>query len=307
MNPQLRKILQNQHYSIIGEHSGVKLCHWMRQKLLYGRACYKETFYGIESHRCLQMTPTVNQCTQKCLFCWRFQGLSEKDFKSYDEPRYILEKSINAQQTLISGFKGDRRCNLDLWKEAREPKHVAISLAGEPTLYPKLDEFIGFCKKKGMTTFLVTNGTTPKVLENLDNLPTQLYVTVAAPNKEIHKKLCVPLIPNAWKKLNETLKLLPSLNCRKVIRHTLVENWNLGHEKEYAKLDILANPNFIEPKAYVFVGYSRKRMNISNMPSHEKIKEFSKKLAELTTYELKMERKDSRVVVLSRDENIKIL
>lgn len=306
MNPQLRKILQKQHYSIVGEHSGVKLCHWMRQKLFYGRVCYKETFYGIESHRCLQMTPTVNHCNQKCLFCWRFQGFSEKELKISDDVEFILEKCIKAQQTLITGFKGDERCNIELWKEAREPKHVAISLAGEPTLYPKLSDFIGLCHKKGMTTFLVTNGTTPEVLESLDNLPTQLYVTVAAPNKEIHKKLCVPLFKRAWEKLNETLELLPSLDCRKVIRHTLVDDWNLGYEKEYAKLDEKANPNFIEPKGYVFVGYSRKRMNISNMPSHEKIRVFSKNLEELVGYEIKMERKDSRVVLLAKDDNIRL-
>ena len=306
VNPELRKILQKQHYSIVGEHSGVKLCHWMRQKLLYGRACYKETFYGIESHRCLQMTPTVNQCNQKCLFCWRFQGFNEKEFSSADDVENILEKSIKAQQTLITGFNGDERCNRDLYKEAKIPKHVAISLAGEPTLYPKLNDFIELCHKKGMTTFLVTNGTTPEVLQKLENLPTQLYITVAAPNKEIYKKLCVPLIPDAWEKLNETLEILSTLDCRKVIRHTLVDNWNLGYEKEYAKLDEKANPNFIEPKGFVFVGYSRERMNISNMPSHEKIRTFSKKLAELTGYEIKMERKDSRVVLLSKDDKIKL-
>ena len=35
-----------------------------------------------------------------------------------------------------------------------------------------------------MTTMLVTNGTLPKVLENLDTLPTQL-VSVDAPNKQV--------------------------------------------------------------------------------------------------------------------------
>ena len=154
-----------------------------------------------------------------------------------------------------------------------------------------------------MTTFLVTNGTKPDVLKKLDNLPTQLYLTVAAPNKEIHKKLCVPLFHGAWEKIIETLKILPSLDCRKVIRHTLVENWNLGYEKEYARLDEKASPNFIETKGYVFVGYSRIRMNIKNMPAHEKIRDFSKKLAELTGYETKMERKDSRVVLLAKDNN----
>jgi hypothetical protein len=34
MNNELIKILEKQHYAIVGNHSGVKLCHWMKQSLL---------------------------------------------------------------------------------------------------------------------------------------------------------------------------------------------------------------------------------------------------------------------------------
>jgi tRNA wybutosine-synthesizing protein 1 len=306
MNPKLKRILEKQHYKIVGDHSGVKICHWLRQKLLHGRVCYKEAFYGIESHRCLQMTPTINQCTQKCLFCWRFQGFSETDLTTADDPQVILDQSISAQQILTSGFKGDHRVDLKLWQEAQQPNQVAISLSGEPTLYPKLGAFIDVCHKRNMTTFLVTNGTNPKALENLDPLPTQLYVSVTAPNPEIYKKLCVPVEPirkKGWVLLNQTLELLPSLSTRTVIRHTLVDGWNLGWENEYAKLIEKADPLFVEPKAYVFVGYSRKRMTIANMPSHLKIKQFGEKLAGLTGYELAKEKADSRVVLLTKNPN----
>jgi tRNA wybutosine-synthesizing protein 1 len=46
-----------------------------------------------------------------------------------------------------------------------------------------------------------------------------------------------------------TLELFPSLNTRTVIRHTLVKDWNVGWEDEYAKLDSIADPTFIEPRA----------------------------------------------------------
>lgn len=187
-----------------------------------------------------------------------------------------------------------------------EPRHVACSLTGEPTLYPRLSEFFEECHKRGMTTFLVTNGTNPEAIENMDVLPTQLYVTVAAPNEEIYKKLCVPLVAKGWEKLNETLELLPSLDTRTVIRHTLVKGWNLGYEKEYAKLIEKAEPWFIEPKGYMYVGYSRQRMSMENMPSHEEIKEFAQKLAELTGYKIEAEREDSRVVLLGRGKERKI-
>ena len=305
MDPETRRILERQGYAIVGNHSAVKLCHWLRESLLRNRFCYKQQFYGIKTHRCLQMSPAVNNCTQNCLFCWRFQGFSEVYLKEVDDPEFIVEESIRQQRRLIVGYKGDPRVDPKKWEEAMNPKHVAISLIGEPTLYPRLGELIEEYHKRGFTTFLVTNGTMPEVLENLDPLPTQLYVTLAAPNEEIYRKLLVPLIRNGWERLRRTLELLPSLDTRTVIRHTLVKGWNMEYVKEYAKLDAMAEPDFIEPKAYVFVGYSRERLSIQNMPSHGEIREFARKLAEETSYHYADEKEDSRVVLLSREEKVK--
>jgi len=304
----LHRIFEKQGYAIVGKHSAVKLCHWLRKSLLYHKQCYKHTFYGVESHRCLQMSTAAFHCTQKCLFCWRFQGFTKTSMEKKDvnDPEFIFQKCIEEQRRLVSGFKGDERCDEKKWEEAREPKHVACSLTGEPTLYPFLSEFFEICHRHGMTTFLVTNGTMPEVLEKMDCLPTQIYVSVSAPNERIYKKLCCPLIKNGWEKLNKTLELLPSLDTRTVIRHTLVDSWNLGYEEEYAKIDEKAEPWFIEPKGYVFVGYSRQRLTIKNMPSHEKIKKFGEKLAELTGYEIEGEREDSRVILLGRGKERKI-
>ena len=298
MDPSVKEHLVRQQYRLVGESGAVKLCHWMRQKLIYGRPCYKEEFYGIQSHRCLQMTPAVNVCNYRCLFCWRFHGMTGFDQSGYPEPEELLEKCLAEQRLLVSGFKGDERCVPELWKEARSPNQVAISLSGEPTLYPELGEFIGLCKRKGMTTFLVTNGSVPKAIENLSTMPTQLYVTVAAPNEDLFKRLCVPQFPRAWSKLMETLELLPSLSTRTVIRHTLVKDWNMGWEEDYARLDELADPIFIEPKGYVFVGDSRTRMTMDNMPSHSSVREFSARLAKRLSLELLGEREDSRVVLI---------
>jgi tRNA wybutosine-synthesizing protein 1 len=303
MKKEFQKILEKQHYGIVGNHSGVKLCHWMRQSLLYNRECYKQTFYGIKSHRCLQMSPSINQCNHMCLFCWRHQGFTENEFKKIDDPEFILDKSIETQKKLITGFKGDNRCDEKKWKEANEPNMLACSLSGEPTLYPKLGDFFEICHKKGITTFLVSNGTNPKALENLDPLPKQLYISIVAPNEDIYKKLCSPLASKGWENIKQTLELIPSLNTRTVIRHTLVSGWNMNqnHIYQFSKLDKKASPLFIETKGYVFVGYSRKRMTISNMPSHERIRIFGKTLAETLGYEILMERPDSRVALLSKE------
>jgi tRNA wybutosine-synthesizing protein 1 len=301
MNPELQKILARQHYAVIGNHSGVKLCHWMKQSLLFGRQCYKQTFYGIDSHRCLQMTPAVTQCTQMCLFCWRFQNFTEKELHDPDDPEFILEQAIAAQRKLLTGFKGDPRTNQKKWREANQPNMLACSLSGEPTLYPRLGEFFELCHQKGITTFLVTNGTTPEALEQLSTLPKQLFVSLVAPNETIYKKICAPLIPNGWDKIQQTLELLPSLSTNTVIRHTLVHGWNMDemYIESYAKLDAMAQPTFIEPKGYVFVGSSRNRLHFSNMPHHDQIRSFSQKLAERIGYEQSMEKEDSLVVLLS--------
>lgn len=290
--------LERQQYRIVGGTGAVKLCHWMRQKLIHGRPCYKEEFYGIDSHRCLQMTPAVNICNFRCLFCWRFHGMTGFDSADYPAPEELLDRCIQEQRLLVSGFKGDERCEERLWEESRNPNQVAISLSGEPTLYPELGEFIALCKRRGMTTFLVTNGSVPKALAELSTLPTQLYVTVAAPNKGLFERLCVPQFPRAWDNLLETLSLLPSLSTRTVVRHTLVKDWNLGWEDEYAKLDRIASPTFVESKGYVFVGDSRTRMTIDNMPSHASVREFSLRLSEMLSMDLLAEREDSRVVLV---------
>jgi tRNA wybutosine-synthesizing protein 1 len=148
---------------------------------------------------------------------------------------------------------------------------------------------------------MVTNGTNPEVLANLDTLPKQLYISVCAPNKKIYKRICSPLISNGWDRLNETLELLPSLDTRTVIRHTLVNSWNMSEKyiNDYCRLDNISSPDYIEVKGYVFVGDSRKRMNISNMPSHEKIFDFGYKLSDKLGYELIKEKPDSRVVLLT--------
>ena len=299
-----REVLERQGYKIVGEHSGVKVCHWAKGKLTTGVGCYKETFYGIESHRCLQMTPTVDACNLGCLFCWRAQEWGADSLQVAEDPEFVIDGSLEAQEKLLSGFGGDPRVPRKRFVESLHPNQVAISLTGEPTLYRRLGEMIESYHERGMTTFLVTNGTTPSVLRRLADkgqLPTQLYVTVAAPNQGVYEKLMAPKSDHEWKKMQETLELLPTLNTRTVVRHTLVAGWNLGWEDEYASLDSTAKPMFIECKAYMFVGESRLRLKVENMPSHAAIREFSSSLAAKTGYRVASEREDSRVCLLTRD------
>jgi tRNA wybutosine-synthesizing protein 1 len=296
-----KKALEKQGYKIVGEHSAVKLCHWMRQSLYYDRPCYKQTFYGIESHRCVQMTPAVDWCSENCTFCWRAQGWQGDKIPQEDEAADILEGSITAQRELLTGFKGDSRTDMKKWLDAQQPKHMAISLTGEPTLYGKLDDLLAEAKKRKISTFVVTNGTNPEALEKLTVLPTQLYVTVAAPNEKLFNEILNPIYKDGWERLNRTLEMLPSLDTRTVIRHTLVKNFNLGYVEEYYRLDRKADPDFIENKGYVHVGGSKNRLSITDMPSHEEIRDFSFRLNGYLNYDFGGERVDSRIVLLSKD------
>ncbi|KAM4648643.1 uncharacterized protein AAGF69_012548 [Amazona ochrocephala] len=56
-------------YKLIGSHSGVKLCRWTKSMLRGRGGCYKHTFYGIESHCCMEATPSL-ACANQCVFCW---------------------------------------------------------------------------------------------------------------------------------------------------------------------------------------------------------------------------------------------
>ena len=229
----LAAALKRQRYSLVGGHSAVKPCLWLGRGVRGEGFCYKQKFYGIESHRCMQMTPSVAWCTHCCVFCWRNTEFTDTSLGEWDEPEAIILGSVAAHRQAVSGFKGahvDER----LWQEARKPKHVAISLAGEPTLYPLLGGLIEGYKKRGMTTYLVTNGTLPDKLASLECLPTQLYVSLVAPDEKTYRRVAAPLVNGTWEKFNKTLELLPSLGTRKVVRITAVKGLNMTDAKGYA-------------------------------------------------------------------------
>jgi tRNA wybutosine-synthesizing protein 1 len=310
IDPKKMKRLRNARFKIVGEkkHTGVKLCHWTKESVKTGEKehCYKQKFYGIKSHRCLQMTPSLPFCNLCCQFCWRDVSLRNPEWKGeFDNPKEIIDKSLEAQKQLLYGLGGVPHSEKHL-KEALDPKHVAISLDGEPTLYPKLGELIEEFHKTGMTTFLVTNGTNPERLEELsksNQLPTQLYVSLSANSEEMFKRINNPLQEGLWQKINRTLELLSRVNTRKVIRLTLIKNMNLKEPEKYAELIKGSQTDFIECKAAMPIGFAKSqgRLKFEDMALHSEIKEFAKKLAETLNYEVVDEKEDSRVVLISKN------
>ncbi len=379
-------------YRIIGKnkHTAIKPCHWLEQKLLTGRDnrnCYKGIF-GIQSHRCLQNTPSMPFCNHQCVFCWRdieIGSLGSEFIVEPDEPKDLVDEMIRHQRDIIKNHlplrrylenyeimvdmltfmlsndenhninslsrnlhvsknKVDRAVNLlknqgfimaiddslknfkvekeisccidsrdeivklfnlalttpdeimQVHGEAMNPNHAAISLDGEPLLYPKIGGLVEEFRNRNMTSFIVTNGTLPEKIESLNSLPSQLYITLPAPNEAVYKKVCRPMIKNGWSKISNTLDLVESLSCRSLVRITAVKNLNISENyiKDYIKLIDKANPNFFEIKGFTLQAKALKineRLKSDKklqyyFPEYEYLEEIALKFEEIGNFPL---------------------
>jgi len=300
-NISIDELMKRQGYAKAGAHSAVKTCAWLKNSMNGTGVCYKSSFYGVTSHRCLQMTPTLT-CNQECIFCWRPIETAAAIPEKWDSPETIVAESIKAQRKLITGFGGSPNAVAGHYEEARNPSNVAISLSGEPTFYPYLPELIREFEKNGMTVFVVTNGTNPEMLRKIK--PTQLYMSLDAITPETYEEVCRPKNKNLWEKVTESLKVLKEKKnegVRTAIRITAVKGLNMKDESGFAKLIRLAEPDFIEIKSYMHVGFSRLRLTRENMAEQEEIRRFAEIIAEEAGYRYAGESEPSRVVVLSKN------
>ncbi|HPE64388.1 MAG TPA: 4-demethylwyosine synthase TYW1 [Methanothrix sp.] len=295
-HPTTKEKLKRQGYHLVA-HGAVKPCLWLRRSIRGGDQCYKNHFYGINSHRCVQMTPTL-LCNHRCLHCWRPIDEMPRASGEWIEPEKLLDGVLFEQQRLISGYGGaPETTDPARLKEAKSPAHVAISLMGEPTLYPMIGDLVEEVKRRGMTAFLVTNGTNPEVVGEVR--PTQLYISLNAPDEETYLKVSNP-VSNLWGRFLESLERMKESPSRTVARLTLARNLNMKDPQGYAKLIEMAEPDFVEVKAYMHLGSSRKRLERDSMPSHDEVMEFARELSEILGYPLKDHVPLSRVALLSR-------
>jgi len=326
LNKNVKELLKKQHYEVVGrdEHSAVQICRWTKKSLRDEGVCYKEKFYGIKSHLCCQMTPSL-YCPNQCIHCWRAieYTTGDKIPGKIDSPSEIIEGCVKAQRKLLQGFNIDKnskkkqlsKANMKKYQEAQEPMQFAISLSGEPTTYPKIGELIAELRKRGKTSFLVTNGLYPEKLRELlknKQLPTQLYISVNTSNEELYNKFHRSMIKGAWGRLNETLTLLPKLSTktRTVFRMNLVKELNMFPEqaKEYAQLIKKSKPLFIEIKGFMSVGFARERLGYERMPTDKEMEDFIgillKELKQigLGEYKLLDSHEFSRAYVLGKDK-----
>lgn len=301
ITPLLRSSLTKQGYRLVGSHSGVKLCRWTKSMLRGRGGCYKHSFYGIESHRCMETTPSL-ACANKCVFCWRHHSNpvgTEWRWKM-DPPDMILTDALEQHYKMINQFRGVPGVLPERLSEGFNAKHCALSLVGEPIMYPEINTFVRLLHKKGISSFLVTNAQFPEAMRNLVPV-TQLYVSVDAASKESLKKIDRPLFKDFWERFQDSLVALSEKGQRTVYRLTLVKAWNTDEIDNYAKLVSLGKPDFIEVKGVTYCGTSKaSNLTMENVPWHAEVISFVQELAnKLVEYEIASEHEHSNCILMA--------
>ncbi|KAK3145922.1 hypothetical protein QOZ80_3BG0259260 [Eleusine coracana subsp. coracana] len=309
VTPIIRTSLEKQGYKILGSHSGVKICRWTKSQLRGRGGCYKHSFYGIESHRCMEATPSL-ACANKCVFCWRHHtNPVGKSWKwKMDDPLDIVNAAIDQHTKMVKQMKGVPGVKPDKLEEGLSPRHCALSLVGEPIMYPEINTLVDELHRRHISTFLVTNAQFPEKIKTLKPI-TQLYVSVDAATKESLKAVDRPLFSDFWERFLDSLKSLHEKDQRTVYRLTLVKGWNAEEIDAYANLLSLGQPDFIEIKGVTYCGSSAtSKLTMENVPWHSDVKEFSEVLASKSggVYEVACEHAHSCCVLLAKVDKFKI-
>jgi tRNA wybutosine-synthesizing protein 1 len=261
----------------------------------------------------MEMTPAAMNCENRCIYCWRpteFYDTLEMPTDLVDEPDVIIDRLIKERNRLICGFYGNAKNDKKKLDESLLPAHYAISLSGEPTMYPKLPQLIKYLKalKSTKSIFLVTNGQEPQMLQKLvseDALPTQLYLSTNACSKRMFYSINRPRHKDAWERWWKSLQFLATVDTRTVLRMTMIRGYNENTKfaDEFVEMMLQGNPHFIELKSYMHIGMSIQRLKKSNMLEMNEIRNFSRELNnKLPQFSIMDESEISRIVVLQNNK-----
>lgn len=312
IKPRVSEQLKKAKYGV-ADHSTVALCHWTKKSFKHEGSCYKHKFYGISTHSCMEFSPAGMYCENRCVYCWRpmeFYDSMKMEPENVAEPKDVMEKLMEERKKLIMGHYGDSRSDKQRLDESLKPSHYAISLSGEPTMYPKLPELIKYLKslEETKSVFLVTNGQEPEMIKRLADenaLPTQLYLSTNAADYESFLRINKPKYDDSWQRWNKTLQMLKSLDTRTVLRITLIRDYN-DHKAmipAFAKMLKESSPHFVEIKSYMHVGRSTNRLEHENMLEMEEVKNFSKEIVKQSKiFSIMDESYVSRIVILQNNE-----
>lgn len=276
--------LTKQGYTIVGSHSGVKICRWTKSALRGRGSCYKNSFYGIKSHLCMEATPSLS-CANKCVFCWR-HGTNPVGTTwrwQVDPPDLIFAGAKAGHYQKIRMLRGVPGVRAERFAEALRIRHCALSLVGEPIFYPHIDALLALLHRERISSFLVCNAQHPAQLAALGRV-TQLYVSVDAADRESLRRVDRPLHRDFWERFLACMDILRAKRHthRTVFRLTLVKGFNVEAAAEgYADLVARARPCFVEVKGVTYCGTSASKgagLTMANVPFYDEVCTFVRAL-----------------------------
>jgi tRNA wybutosine-synthesizing protein 1 len=224
-----------------------------------------------------------------------------------DQPRMILDNALLNHKQMINTMKGVPGVQPDRLAAAQKPRHCALSLVGEPIMYPHINEYVRMLHEENISSFLVTNAQFPEAMIAMEPV-CQLYVSIDAATEESLKAVDRPLFKDFWQRFQTCLKAIRDKKQRTVYRMTLVKSFNMQEVIEYAKLVAIGKPTFIEIKGVTFCGGGKgsgtSEITMKDVPLHEEVKSFAEQLCKFLpslecTYEMASEHEHSCCVLIS--------
>ncbi|RHZ09906.1 hypothetical protein DYB37_013028 [Aphanomyces astaci] len=162
-----------------------------------------------------------------------------------DDAKELVEGAISRHQTMIKEVKGLPGLIQSRWEEAFTVCHCALSLVGEPIMYPHINEFCRELDAREISSFLVTNAQFPEKIAALEPI-TQLYVSVDAATKDSLKAIDRPLFKDFWERFLSCLTQLKAKGQRTEHNMKELDNYVIH----------LGEPDLIEIKAVTYCGKS---------------------------------------------------
>lgn len=256
----------------------------------------------------MEFSPAGMHCQNRCVYCWRpveFYDSMAIEAPRAADPEELMRGLMAERRRLLMGHYGDEAADASLIDESQLPSHYAISLSGEPTMYPHLPGLIRHLMSLEATksVFLVTNGQEPAMVRRLRDegaLPTQLYLSTNAADRESFMRINRPRYADSWERWNETLGLLDGIGTRTVIRVTLIRGHNTGpgDVESFARMLEGSGVHFVEAKSYMHVGRSTGRLERDAMLEMDEVREFARGLGSRGPFEYMDESEASRIVVM---------
>lgn len=241
--------------------------------------------------------------------CWRHHtNPVGREWKwLVDDPVDIVQRAVDLHVGMIKEAKGVPGVLVERWREAHTVRHCALSLVGEPIMYPRINELIGELHARKISTFLVTNAQFPQAIKNLVPV-TQLYVSVDAANEKSLIEIDRPLFSDAWRRLRRSMEYLREKRQRTVARLTIVKGYNEADLKGYAELVALGAVTLVEIKGVTFCGNSpASNLTMESCPWYHEILEFGnrllaelRKLPDAPPYDIACAHQHSVSVLLAR-------